>query len=193
MKRFTQRLPDATKPHSRCADTPLNDRCHRCTRQPVLFPHHPPPATRHPLFRRGLTLFEVLISLAIFVGSMAAIGQLVATGVRGALRARLQTQAVLRCESKMAEVVAGISPFHPASDTPFVDDPAWTWSMSLAPGPNQELFLVEVTTAHQAGGQLGAVTFSLRRLVRNPQIFIDKMIKEQEQQATQSATSGAGT
>ncbi|MDB5339359.1 MAG: hypothetical protein JWN70_4978, partial [Planctomycetaceae bacterium] len=54
--------------------------------------------------RRGLTLFEVLIALVIFVGAMAAIGQLVANGVRAALQARFQTQAAMMCEAKLAEV-----------------------------------------------------------------------------------------
>src|SRR5258708_1867065 len=54
------------------------------------------PATRKN--RRGLSLFEVLIALAIFMGALAAIGQLIATGARGAVFAKLQTQAVIRCE-----------------------------------------------------------------------------------------------
>lgn len=142
---------------------------------------------------RGLTLFEVVIALAIFVGSMAAIGQLVASGVRGALRARLQTQAILRSESKMAELVAGITPLQAANQVPFPDNPSWTWSAALAPTSTADLYQVEVTAAHAAGGNLGDVSFSLSRLVRNPQAFLEAMQNAEEQAAEAASASGAGS
>ena len=57
--------------------------------------------------RRGLSLFEVVIALTIFACSMGAIGHLISTGVRAAVRSRLESQAIMRSESKMAEVAAG--------------------------------------------------------------------------------------
>src|SRR5438309_8426471 len=59
---------------------------------------HPPRSTLFPY----TTLFR----------SMAAIGQLITNGVRGAVFARLETQAVIRAESKMAEMLAGVTPLH---------------------------------------------------------------------------------
>ena len=53
--------------------------------------------------KRGFTLFEVLLALAIFAVSLAAIGQMMSNGLRGAVQARLQSQAVLRCQAKLAE------------------------------------------------------------------------------------------
>jgi prepilin-type N-terminal cleavage/methylation domain-containing protein len=143
-------------------------------------------------FSRGLTLLEVVIALAIFVGSIAAIGQLVATGVQSAVRSRLQTQAVFRCESKMSEVVAGITPFQSTSETPYPDDPEWTWSVSLLPGPYESLYVVNVTATHRLAGGSSATSFSLQRLVRDPQVFLDALLAEQ-QAATQSGTSTSTT
>ena len=62
------------------------------------------------LMRRGITLYEVVIALVIFSGSIAAISEGVSTGVRAALQSRLQSQAILLCESKMGEVMAGVVP-----------------------------------------------------------------------------------
>ena len=49
----------------------------------------------------GMTLLEVLVSLSIFMGSFAAISQLFNLGSRAAIRAALETQAVIRCESNL--------------------------------------------------------------------------------------------
>ena len=138
--------------------------------------------------RRGLTLFEVIISLAIFVGSIAAIGQLIASGVRGAVEAKMRTQAVIRCETKMAELVAEIVPFQPSSGT-FPDDPSWQWSTSINPSPQANLYIVEVTTTHPSPAGKFDVSFSLRRFVRDPQLFINAMLAEQTEAAAAASSN----
>jgi len=146
--------------------------------------------------RRGMSLFEVIVALAIFVGSIAAIGQLVSTGVRGAVQARLQSQAVIRCESKMGEVVSGYLPLRSAaSNVVFPDDASWNWSMAVAPGPHDGLYIVEITVAHLSGTTAGKQSFALRRLVRDPQLELDAYAKQQEEAAnsTSSTSSGSGT
>jgi len=121
--------------------------------------------------RRGLTLFEVLIALVIFVGAMAAIGQLVANGVRAALQARFQTQAAMMCDAKLAEVVAGIVPLT-AGQAVYPDDPNWSWSLTLAAAPVPGLMRVEVTVQRQASNSKGKVVFTMARYVRDPQVYI---------------------
>jgi Tfp pilus assembly protein PilV len=58
----------------------------------------------------GISLFEVVLALVILVTSLAAIGQLISSGGRGAVRSRLLTQAVFLAESKMAEMASGAAP-----------------------------------------------------------------------------------
>lgn len=130
--------------------------------------------------RRGLTLFEVLISLAIFVVSMAALSQLISTGVQAAARARLQTQAVLRCESKLAEVLAGVEPMETLSPTPFEDDPSWTWSLEIGSGPHLDLLELNVTVSHAGESDLAAASYSMSRYVRDPQIYADAALAAEE-------------
>ena len=60
--------------------------------------------------RNGLTLFELLLALAIFLASLAALAHSCWTsGSRAAAQAKLQTEAILRCESKLGELVSGIT------------------------------------------------------------------------------------
>lgn len=125
----------------------------------------------HRSSRRGLTLFEVLIALVIFVGAMAAIGQLVSNGVRAALQARFQTQAAMLCEAKVAEVVAGIVPLTPGQGT-YPDDPSWSWSLALASAPVPGLMRVEVIVQRQAANAKGQVVFTMARYVRDPQVYL---------------------
>jgi hypothetical protein len=139
----------------------------------------------------GFSLFEVVIALAIFVGSIAAIGQLVSSGVWGAVRSRLHTQAVLRCESKMAEVVAGITSLQSTGDLPFPDDASWTSSVSIQPGPHPDLYLVTVAVNHPASGQLSAFSYSLTRLVRDPNVSLQMTQDEQARQ--KAANQGSST
>jgi type II secretory pathway pseudopilin PulG len=131
--------------------------------------------------RRGVTLLEVLLALGILVLSLAAIGQLYGNGVRGSLRAKLQTEAILRCETKLAEVVAGVEPFQTATDTPFADDAAWTWSVTLTEAEQYGLYEAEVTVKKQGSG-LGGAEFALKRLVREPELLSSET----------STSSGAG-
>ena len=120
--------------------------------------------------RRGLTLFEVLISLVIFVGAMAAIGQLVSNGVRGALQARFQSQAALMCESKLGEVVAGIVPLVTAQAV-YPDDSSWSWSLIVTAAQVPGLMRVEVTVKRQAANSKAQVAFTMARYVRDPQLY----------------------
>jgi uncharacterized membrane protein YgcG len=144
--------------------------------------------------RRALTLFEVIVSLAIFVGAMAAVSQLIANGARGALQARMQTHAVVRCESKLGELVAGAISATAASNVAYDDDPNWNWSLTLRAGPQESLLIAEVTVAHPSDNPAGNVSYTLSRLLRNPQAAFDALAREEQrrqQQATSSSSSSS--
>lgn len=121
--------------------------------------------------RRGLTLLEVLLSLGLFLGALAALSQLWYGGVRAAVQARLATQAILRCESKLNEVVAGAVPLQSTSDTPFDDDSSWTWSLQVEIGPHTDSMLVTVKVSHPGQSGLSSSDYQLRRLIRDPQVW----------------------
>jgi len=60
--------------------------------------------------RAGLTLLEVIISLAIFLFSMVALLHLLSQSGQNALDGSLHTEATLRCQSKLAEIMNGAVP-----------------------------------------------------------------------------------
>lgn len=134
--------------------------------------------------RQGLTLLEVLLSLGLFLGALAALSQLWYGGVRASVQARLSTQAILRCESKLNEVVAGAVPLQSTTDTPFEDDASWTWSLQVLPDTHANVLQLIVSVSHPGQGGLSASSYQLRRLLRDPQVWID---------AQQTTTDGTTT
>jgi len=123
--------------------------------------------------RTGMTLLEVFIALAIFIGALAVITQIVSTGSRAAVQAQLQTDAVLRAETVMAEAVAGVIALQSASGQAFSDDPDWTWSLTVAEGSHIDTLQLTVVVNHaNSTGRINAQA-TLTRLLRDPQVFLD--------------------
>jgi Tfp pilus assembly protein PilV len=121
-----------------------------------------------------LSLLEVLLSLLVFVVTLAAIGQLYFTGVNGALRARLQTEAILRAETVLGELLGGVLEFESVGEARFEDDPNWTYTIDISTGPAVDLFQVDVRVDRAgANSALGQVAFELTTFVRDPQLFLD--------------------
>ena len=122
--------------------------------------------------RNGLTLYEVVLSLAILVGALAVLGELIATGSRAAIRARLQTHATLLCQSKLSEIVAGAEPMQPVEGVPLdTAQPEWTWGLQILPGPHESLLEIEVTVSHVTRGDRVDTRVSINRYIRDPQLF----------------------
>lgn len=123
--------------------------------------------------RKGLTLFELLLALAIFLVSFAALAQLLASGSRASAQAKLQTEAILRCDSKLGEMVSGIAPVSGDTQGAFADDPRWTWRATVTDGPWPNLKLVELQVSHAGQSSLSHSSFTLRRYVRDPRLFVE--------------------
>ncbi len=130
--------------------------------------------------RYGLTLLEVIIALGIFLASMSAISQLISNGTQASIQGRLMTQAIMRCESKMAEVIAGVEAMEAVEDVPFADDENWLWSMEVVAGPEEGLLELYVFVQYVGGSTLSNTSFSLNRFVRDPQIWVDAALAEEE-------------
>lgn len=121
--------------------------------------------------RRAFSLLEVLLALGIFLMSFVALSQLSTNGMNAAIDARLKTKAVLRCESKLAELVAAIEPLEDAADQPFQDDELWTWTVQIAAGPHADLQQVTVIVNYEGANELASTSFSMSRLIRDPVVY----------------------
>lgn len=145
--------------------------------------------------RHGLTLLEVLVSVAIFLGSLTAIMQLLNTGQQAEVSARLQSEAVLRCDSKMAEIVAGIEKPVSSADGTFLDDEPgnWKWSVDVASGTATSLLKITVTVEHLPDGKNPNAAFTLTRYMRDPQLFIDAALSASESTSGSSSSGGSSS
>ncbi len=82
--------------------------------------------------RRGLTLFEVVVAMAIFMISVIGIYQLITFGRDRALDVRMQTRTSLRCQAKLSEVIVGAVPLESTGGySSFDDDKDLQWSLSV--------------------------------------------------------------
>jgi hypothetical protein len=60
------------------------------------------------------------------------------------------------------------------------DDPDWVWSLDVQTGPHPDLLQLIVTVEFVAEGSLADSSFSLSRLVRDPEIFLEEDLVEDE-------------
>ena len=123
-----------------------------------------------PKRRGGFSLLEVILALAILTGAIAVLGEALRLGMRNAQLARDLTQAQLLCESKLAEIAAGLTPADTVSPTQFdcvVGDGRTVWLYSIALGDTEEegLNLVCVTVSQDPTTEKRPVEFSLFRWI----------------------------
>jgi type II secretion system protein I len=140
----------------------------------------------------AFTLLEVILSLAILAGAMAALGELGSQGFENARVTRDMAMAQLLCESKLAEITAGIiepaaiSGVYQNSDgTTFVSDGDVTWSYSIEVvtiDQDTGLLAVRVTVAQDLQPAL-IEPFSLVRWVPDPYFeFSDESAAEMSEE-----------
>jgi general secretion pathway protein I len=117
--------------------------------------------------RRGFSLIEVLLAMAILMMSLVAITQLVGIGSDDGLRARFTMRGVRLAESKMAEIEAGAIPLDSAGGGSFEgDDSAWSWTCDVSPGTAPNLHQVQVTVTRDFRG--APFEISIGRLMFDP-------------------------
>lgn len=96
--------------------------------------------------RRGLTLLEVLLSMAILLLSLVAISHLVDIGSDYAVQAQFQATGTRLAKSKLDEVYAGVVAITTESSGTFEDqnEPEWNWSVTPSPEGTANLYVVNV-------------------------------------------------
>lgn len=132
--------------------------------------------------RRALSLLEVILAIAILGGAMIAIGELLRIGSRSSMSARELTTAQLHCESKLAEIAAGLLPAETAGPTPLEVDEDWRYSIEAAPTNQDGLLAVRVTVEQDLPPTSRPISFSLTRWIQDPNTV---------QTASSSTTSGS--
>ncbi len=150
--------------------------------------HHAPRSKRS-----GVTLYEVVLAITIFFIAFVGISQLVSIGSNAAVTAELQTEAAMLCESKLNEVIVGAVEMENVGEQPlYDDDPTWQWSLTVNPEePTAGMMDLTVTVIHRNNRDQINASFTMRRFVRDPQVFIDAA-EEAEEKAAEAAEAEAG-
>jgi hypothetical protein len=94
--------------------------------------------------RSGLSLLEVLISLAIFLMSLVALSQLISTGGDMARDVQWMSRAMTLAESRLAELTAGSLPLTAQSETACDEDPDFNWQVESESQSTPGLYSITV-------------------------------------------------
>jgi prepilin-type N-terminal cleavage/methylation domain-containing protein len=122
--------------------------------------------------RRGLSLLEVMLALGILGLSLAAIGEIMRIGSRNAEMARDLTTAQILCETKMAELAAGMLAPIPVTEAAILDvgtGDDWYYSIETQSIGQEGLLAVRVVVQQNPQLVSRPVSFSLIRWMIDPQ------------------------
>ena len=118
----------------------------------------------------GFSLLEVIVALAILAGAIATLGHVARLAIKNARTARDMTHAQLLCESKLAELTAGILPLEPVAgvgvDT--LEDEVsteWLYSVDVEQIDSHGLMAVRVSVYQDPSFGRNAAQFSLLRWI----------------------------
>lgn len=101
----------------------------------------------HARRRRGLSLLEVVLAIAIMGTAMMIISNLVSLGSSFASKTKFRSEAQILCNTKMAEVSAGVLPLETVSTASIPENPDWTYSIQVQSSDLTGLLLVQVAVA----------------------------------------------
>jgi type II secretion system protein I len=119
---------------------------------------------------RGFTLLEVILSLAILAGALAALGEVMRLADRNASTAEDETHAQILAASIMDELAAGARELTAVQQAQLDtgDDPAWMYTVEMTATQYDELVSVRVLVEQQLEAQLQPAKFELVRWMPNP-------------------------
>jgi len=161
----------------------------------------------HRRLRSGFSLLEVILSLAILAGSMAAIGVLTDVGLRHSQMASAASEAQLLCEAKMAEITAGVVAVESVSQVSLagavetegeeqgydaLSDWVYTVEMAAVDGP-AGLVSVRLTVSQDPGRFARPVGFSLVRWIPDPGVVLAESEADAEAAAAASSSTTSTT
>ena len=113
-----------------------------------------------PTRRPGLSLLEILLSLAIFLLSLVAIGGLVDVGSQRGLDAAMQAVGTRLAQSKLAELESGALPVSTGGQGTYLEEPDWNWTVDSIPTEVPNVYSVTVRAWRETGGRVYEVVLT---------------------------------
>jgi prepilin-type N-terminal cleavage/methylation domain-containing protein len=138
----------------------------------------------------GFTLLEIVLSLAILAGSLAALGEVMRLADRNAQMVRDESQAQILASSVMDELLSGSRQLLAINGAQFDynTDPPWLYSVTIDPTQFVEVVMVRVMVEQDLPPQQEPAKFALVRWMPNP----DYIPADAAQQASGSSGSTGG-
>jgi type II secretory pathway pseudopilin PulG len=134
--------------------------------------------------RRAVTLFEVVVAVAIFLMVVAITAQALSLAGERARLIEHQNEAMQLAESQMARVIAGVVPLTSQEYTPFEHNPDYQWRMTAEEAEMTGLFNVQIWVQHVSSGANAEVQLCQK-------VFDPKNRGSTADQPGTSSTSGA--
>jgi hypothetical protein len=119
--------------------------------------------------RKGLSLFEVLIALAVFLLALTGLVQLLNIAGSTARDTQYRTYAAHVAQAKMAEVMAGALPMTGSPETAVDEDPNYLYTVEVSGGSAPGLSLVTVNVYRKLPDGSKVAT-SLTQMVLDPSL-----------------------
>jgi type II secretory pathway pseudopilin PulG len=141
--------------------------------------------------RKGLSLLEVILALAVFLLAITGLVFLMGVASDQAIETEMRSQALSLCQSRLAEVSSGAIPLEGKGDAACDDDDDYMWSMDVDSGGFNGLSNVTVhVTRKRANGSKFAC--SLSQMVLDPKMVGTVFDAAQDLQSS-SSDSSSGT
>jgi general secretion pathway protein I len=162
-----------------------------------------PPARRRRPGRRGFSLLEVILAIAILTGAIAVLGEVARQGIESTRVARDTSRALLLCENKLAEITSGLVypdtmydvPCDNMADVglPVVEgvEPLWVYSVEVASVDLPGLVAVRVSVYQNLPPESEPVECSLVRWIVDP--GVEFYVPEEDTSGTGSTQGGASS
>jgi general secretion pathway protein I len=122
-----------------------------------------------PASRDGLSLLEVLVSMAIFLMALVALTYLVNTATERAGEAQYRARAAQLCHSKLNELMSGALPLESQPDSSIEDEPNFRWSAEIEPAGAQGLYNVLVRVRYRPDDPY-PIEVALSRMMLDPKV-----------------------
>ena len=139
----------------------------------------------------GFTLREIILSLAILAGALAALGEVMRSANLNAALAEDETRAQILAASIMDELAAGSRQLTAVQQTPLdtPDSPPWVYSIEIGQTQFDELVTVGVRVEQQVEARFQPARFELVRWMPNP----DYVASTSQDASTSSSTTGSSS
>jgi len=145
--------------------------------------------------KKGMSLLEVVLALAILAMSAAILATIARTATDNGLIAHRLATAQILAESKMAEVVTGAIPLQGAVGwmqiTDTVPSGIWYYQVQTETGTRKDMVGIRLSVTDQAGMDENKEVFYIVRWMIDPNLGLDTLPSQTD--ATGAASSAGGS